>query len=80
MNDDLITFEQDLTRIEDIVNQLSAGTVGLNDAVALYEESVARLRHARDLLDKAELALQSDRRRKKSKADTCADDLRVSLW
>lgn len=55
MNEDLITFEQDLARIEDIVNQLSAGTVGLNDAVALYEESVARLRHARDLLDKAEL-------------------------
>ena len=49
----------ELQRLEEIVRKLEADDVDLDDALALFEEGVARLRAARDRLAQAELKVQS---------------------
>ncbi|NNG15008.1 MAG: exodeoxyribonuclease VII small subunit [Gemmatimonadales bacterium] len=44
----------DLRRLEEIVRRLEAEEVDLDQALALFEEGVARLRSARDRLSEAE--------------------------
>ena len=44
----------DLRRLEEIVRRLEAEAVDLDQALALFEEGVARLRSARDRLSEAE--------------------------
>ena len=44
----------DLSRLEEIVRRLEAEEVDLDQALALFEEGVARLRAARDRLSEAE--------------------------
>jgi exodeoxyribonuclease VII small subunit len=44
----------DLRRLEEIVRRLEADEVDLDQALALFEEGVARLRSARDRLSDAE--------------------------
>lgn len=49
---------QDLERLEEIVRLLESDEPELDDALALFEEGVIRLRQARDLLTQAELTVQ----------------------
>ena len=48
------SFEQTLGRLEEIVHLLEEGKIGLDDALARYEEGVGLLRTANDLLTNAE--------------------------
>ena len=48
------TFEQTLARLEEIVHLLEDGKIGLDDALGRYEEGVALLCAAYDLLERAQ--------------------------
>lgn len=48
----------DLARLEEIVRRLEADDLDLDDALALFEEGVGRLRAARERLASAELQVQ----------------------
>ena len=48
------TFTQQLDRLEEIVRQLEAQELDLDDALKLFEEGIERLRDARDRLTAAE--------------------------
>ena len=48
----------DLRRLEEIVRQLEAEDADLDQALALFEEGVSRLRAARDRLSEAEARVQ----------------------
>ena len=48
------SFEQTLSRLEEIVHLLEEGKIGLDEALARYEEGVGLLRQACDLLQRAE--------------------------
>lgn len=53
------SLASDLARLEEIVRRLEAEDADLDDALALFEEGVQRLRAARDRLAEAELKVQS---------------------
>ena len=48
------SFEQTLGRLEEIVHLLEEGKIGLDAALAGYEEGIGLLRRAYELLDKAQ--------------------------
>ena len=47
-----------LKRIEEIVASLDSDTLDLDEALALFEEGVAHLGHARRMLSRAELRVE----------------------
>ena len=49
------SFEQSITRLDEIVRQLEQGNVPLEDALKHYQEGTALDDTSRKLLDKAEL-------------------------
>ena len=49
----------EIGRLEEIVRKLEAEDVDLDAALALFEEGVARLRAARERLERAQLKVQS---------------------
>ena len=53
------SIAEELARLEEIVRRLESEDVDLDDALALFEEGIARLRAARDRLRDAELKVQS---------------------
>jgi exodeoxyribonuclease VII small subunit len=48
----------DLKRLEEIVRQLESDDTDLDQALALFEEGVSRLKAAREHLSEAELRIQ----------------------
>ncbi len=52
------TIAADLARLEEIVRKLEAHDLELDDALALFEEGVGRLRAARERLTAAEVKVQ----------------------
>lgn len=50
----VVSYEEDLTRIENIVAELERDDVELERALALFEEGVERLRSAAKALEQAE--------------------------
>ena len=48
------TFAEELARLEALVRRLEGGDVELDEALALFEDGVARLRAARALLEQKE--------------------------
>ncbi len=50
----VVSYEEDLARIESIVAELERDDVELDRALALFEEGVARLRSATMALERAE--------------------------
>ena len=52
-----IKFEEALSRLEEIVRILEDGNTSLNDSMKLYEEGVALVREANELLSKAKQKL-----------------------
>ena len=51
-------LESDLKRLEEIVRRLESEEPDIDEALALFEEGVSRLRDARDRLAQAELTVQ----------------------
>ena len=51
------SFEEAMTRLEEIVRILEGGKTSLNDSMKLYEEGVALVREANELLSKAKQKL-----------------------
>lgn len=52
------SFEAALEQLETIVHQLEEGDLGLNEALARYEEGIKLLRQCHDLLQKAERRIE----------------------
>jgi exodeoxyribonuclease VII small subunit len=52
------SFEEELERLEAIVHELEEGDVGLNEALARYEEGVKLLRRCHELLQRAERRIE----------------------
>lgn len=60
---DALSFEEAMTRLEEIAKSLEDGSADLDSALALYEEGIACVRRCGKLLDEAEKKikmLQSD--------------------
>jgi exodeoxyribonuclease VII small subunit len=51
------SFEEAMVRLEEIVRILEGGNTSLNDSMKLYEEGVALVREAIELLSKAKQKL-----------------------
>ena len=49
-----LNFEQAIDRLEDLVEQIESGEVGLEDALARYEQGQTLIKRCRGILDKAE--------------------------
>ena len=49
-----LSFEQSLSRLDEIVRHLEKGDLPLNDSLALYEEGTALIRRCSEMLDQAE--------------------------
>ena len=49
-----LSFEQAIDRLEDLVEQIESGEVGLEDALARYEQGQVLIKRCRGILDKAE--------------------------
>ena len=56
---DTVSLGRELEQLEEIVRRLEAEDVDLDEALALFEDGVRRLRAARDRLAQAELKVQS---------------------
>ena len=52
------TFEEGLARLEEIVHELEEGRIGLDEALARYEEGVKFLKRCHALLEKAERKIE----------------------
>jgi exodeoxyribonuclease VII small subunit len=52
------TFEESLSRLEEIVNQLEQGDVPLEDSLRLYEEGIGLSKICAQRLSQAELTLK----------------------
>lgn len=57
MVDKEFSFEEAILRLEEIVRILESGKTSLNDSIKLYEEGVALVREANELLSKAKQKL-----------------------
>ena len=51
----LLSFEDELTRIDEINSILSVGNTSLDASIKLYEEASERIQHCKQLLNEAEL-------------------------
>jgi exodeoxyribonuclease VII small subunit len=49
-----LSFEEQLQRLEEIVEILDDGEAALDEMIALYEEGMQRSQYCRDYLEKAE--------------------------
>lgn len=56
--DDSTSFEEALSRLEDMVARLEAGNIPLADALAQYEQGVRYLNHCYGLLERAERKIE----------------------
>lgn len=52
------TFEQSLSRLEEIIESLEQGEVQLDNAIELYEEGIALSKECMEMLSKAELKIK----------------------
>ena len=48
------SFEQAIDKLEDLVEQIESGEIGLEQALAQYEQGQVLIKHCRGILDKAE--------------------------
>lgn len=54
-----MSFEEALKRLEEIVQQLERGELGLEESLRLYEEGEALVRYCTQLLQNAELRIRN---------------------
>ena len=48
------SFEQAIDKLEDLIEQIESGEVGLEEAIAQYEQGQSLIKRCRGILDKAE--------------------------
>ena len=48
------TFEENITRLEEIINMLEKGEASLDDCIVLFEDGVKLSKECMEMLDKAE--------------------------
>jgi exodeoxyribonuclease VII small subunit len=53
-----LAFEEALAKLQTLVHSLEEGEIGLNEALASYEEGVKLLRHCHQLLEGAERRIE----------------------
>lgn len=53
-----LTFEEALTQLEKIVEQIEQGKVGLEESIAKYEQGMALVKQCREILSRAEQKIQ----------------------
>ncbi len=58
MNEKNVTFEQSMTRLEQIVRALERGDAPLEESLKLFEEGTALVRSCSELLDQAQLQVK----------------------
>jgi exodeoxyribonuclease VII small subunit len=58
MADQTPSLEQRLDRLDQIVQSLERDDLDLEQAMKLFEEGIAHLRHAQELLNNAELRIE----------------------
>ena len=49
-----LSFEQAITKLEDLIDAIESGEVGLEEAIVRYEEGQSLVKRCRAVLDKAE--------------------------
>ena len=59
MNEKNQTFEQSMSRLEQIVRTLERGDVALEDALSLFQEGTGLVRSCGQLLDEAQLQVKT---------------------
>ena len=59
MNEKNQTFEQSMSRLEQIVRTLERGDVALEDALSLFQEGTGLVRSCGQLLDDAQLQVKT---------------------
>ena len=57
-NGETANFEKELTRLEEIVGKLEAGSLGLDESIALYEEGARCLKACQGRLAQAEAKIK----------------------
>ena len=57
-SDDSMSFEDALAKLEQAVERLEAGNIGLADAITEYEQGVSYLKHCHQLLERAERKIE----------------------
>ncbi|MBI3944105.1 MAG: exodeoxyribonuclease VII small subunit [Chloroflexi bacterium] len=58
MSGDELTFEQAFARLQELVAELEAEQISLEESLALYEQGMRLLQHCSTLLDGAELRVR----------------------
>lgn len=51
------SFEENLDKLQDIVEEVEKGELGLEETIARYEEAGRLIKTCREILDKAELKI-----------------------
>lgn len=54
-----LSFEQAVGELDDTVQRLEGGDLSLAEAIALYERGMLLVQHCNDVLDAAELQVQT---------------------
>ncbi|MDD2332116.1 MAG: exodeoxyribonuclease VII small subunit [Candidatus Cloacimonetes bacterium] len=54
-----LSFEQSLKKLEGIVEQLASGSANLEEMVQLYEQGIVYLNHCRDKLEQVETKIRT---------------------
>ena len=54
MTEQELSFEQSLSRLDEIVRHLEKGDLPLNDSLSLFEEGTGLIRRCGEMLDEAE--------------------------
>lgn len=54
-----MTFEQAFLALEEVVERLEQGDMGLEEALRVYERGMALVRHCAEFLDQAELRVRT---------------------
>jgi exodeoxyribonuclease VII small subunit len=56
--EELPSFEQNLQKLEEIVQRLEEGNLPLDESLKLYEEGIAAFRNCQEMLDEADLKVR----------------------
>ena len=52
------TFEEALQQLEDLIEQIEGGEIGLEKSIAEYERGIGLIRRCREILERAELRVE----------------------
>ncbi|MBN2448255.1 MAG: exodeoxyribonuclease VII small subunit [Phycisphaerae bacterium] len=53
-----LSFEEAMQRLDEIVEAMEAGEIGIEESVSRYEEAMKLATHCRQILDQVELRIQ----------------------